>query len=61
MGGWVMGEKKTKSMLYSTQLKLNLKLELCLAMLKNLGIRARADRSASQKQLTFRPAYFELD
>ena len=34
MGGWAggrMGEKKTKLMLYSTQLKLKLKLELSLA------------------------------
>ena len=31
VGGWV-GEKKTKLMLYSTQLKLKLKLELSLAI-----------------------------
>ena len=31
MGGWWVGEKKTKIMQYSTQLKLKLKLELSLA------------------------------
>ena len=32
MGGERVGEKKTKLMLYSTQLKLKLKLKLSLAM-----------------------------
>ena len=36
MGGGRVGEKKTKIMLYSTQLKLKLKLELSLAKIRVL-------------------------
>ena len=48
VGGGRVGEKKTKLMLYSTQLKLKLKLELSLA--KNLGYKKQAGAELKKKK-----------